>query len=426
MARTKYTDALKKVLANTKRLPVEEKLITKCTGQVAAEDVRSPYSLPMTNTGGPDGYAVRAKDVIGATKDTPIRLRVIGTVRAGQVPKKTITPGTAMRIMTGSAVPDGADCVVYFEDTDEPGNKNGPNPNLPRWVQIYAAPKAWDNVRPAGSTPAGLLVMPQGTSIGPAQISALAAVGKTRLKVYRRPVCAVIASGDELIGWNQTLKPGKVYNCNAAAIAAMVTHYGGIPRILGIARDRESSLAVRIQQALTADVIITTGGVSMGDYDIVRLFMAKNGNLILARLAMGPGASFAYGTMMSHTKNAEIPFFGLAGPPTGCLNNFETLVRPALMKMMGFTAVEHPVVEAVSDDAVANEKDVDFIRWTELYKKQGAYHVLFNASKGGSMYGGMTTTNSMVIIPEHHQIHKGDKVTVMPLDWCRDYQVLEK
>ena len=367
MARIKYTDALKKVLENTRLLP-EEKIITKCTGQVAAEEVRSPYSLPMTNTGGPDGYAVRAKDIMGATKDTPIRLRGTGTVRAGQVPKKTITPGTAMRIMTGSAVPDGADCVVYFEDTDEPGNKNGPNPNLPRWVQVYTALKPGDNVRPAGSTPAGSLVMPQGTAIGPAQISALAAVGKIRLKVYRRPVCAIIASGDELIGWNQPLTPGKVYNCNAAAIAAMVTHYGGVPHILGIARDKESSLAARIQQALTADVIIITGGVSMGDYDIVRLFMSKNGNLILARLAMGPGASFAYATITSHAKDAEIPFFGLAGPPTGCLNNFETLVRPALMKMMGFTAVEHPVVEAISDDAVSNEKDVDFIRWTELYK----------------------------------------------------------
>lgn len=423
----KFADALEKVLENTRVLPVEEKPLLNCIGQVSAEDIRSPYTLPMTRIGGPDGYAVRSEDIAHASPKNPAGLRVIGTVRAGRLPKKAVRPGTAMRIMTGSAVPDGADCVVRFEDTDEPGGKNGPNPNLPSHVKVFIAMKSGENIRPAGgSIKEGTLIMPKGTAIGPAQISALAAIGKNRLKVYRRPVCAIIASGDELIKWNQSLTPGKVFNCNTASIAAMVTHYGAVPRVLGIARDKETSLKKRVQQGLSADVIITTGGVSMGDYDIVRLFMSENGKLVLAKLRMGPGASFAFGLINSTAKNTEIPFFGLAGPPTGCLNNFELLVRPALMKMMGYTALEHPAVMAVCDDNVTNEKEVDFIRWTKLYKVKGTYRVSFNGAKGMNMYGSMTTTNSMTIIPEKSDIHQGDRIKVMPLDWCRDYQVIEK
>lgn len=353
-----YADALKTVTENINLMPVEDKIITQCAGQVSAEDIYSNYSLPMTRTGGPDGYAVRAKDISVADKDHPVILRIIGTIRAGFLPKKSIIPGTAMRIMTGSAVPDGADCVVRFEDTDEPGGKNGPNPNPPSKVKIYVALKHGENIRPAGGNVSkGTQVMPKGTAIGPAQISVLAGIGKTRIKVYRRPVFAIIATGDELINNTQQLSPGKSFNSNSAAIASLVNHYGGIPRVLGIARDRESSLSIKIRQALSADAIITTGGVSMGDYDIVRLFMEKNGKLLCAKLRMGPGASFAFGLIKSPPKNTFIPFFGLAGPPIGALNNFETLVRPALMKMMGFRNIEHPVIEAIADDDVPVKAD---------------------------------------------------------------------
>ncbi len=422
-----YTDALKTVIENTQSLPVEEKLIAQCVGQVSAEDIYSGCSLPMTRTGGPDGYAIRANDIAGATKNNPVSLRVIGTVRAGLLPKKSINAGMAMRTMTGSVVPDGADCVVRFEDTDEPGNKNGPNLNPPATVKIYVSLKSGDNIRPAGgNVTEGALVMPKGTSIGPAQISALATIGKTRIKVYRRPVFAIIATGDELIHSRQQLSPGKAYNCNSAAIAALVTHYGGIPRILGIARDKQTSLTTKIRQGLTADAIITTGGVSMGDYDIVRLFMEKSGKLLYAKLRMGPGASFAFGMIKSPAKNYSIPFFGLSGPPIGAMNNFETLVRPALMKMLGFKAYEHPVIKAISDDDAPEKRPMDFVKWTTLYKTNGEYRVSLNSPKGTGMLGGLTTSNSLVIIPENTSIRQGDKITVMPLDWCLDYQIQEK
>jgi molybdopterin molybdotransferase len=417
-----YVDALKNVLENTHVLQVEEKPLTKCIGQVCAEDVRSGYALPMTATSGPDGYAVRSEDISSASRDNPASLRIIGTVRAGFLSKRSVTPGTTMRIMTGSAVPDGADCVVRFEDTDEPKGKNGPNPGKPSRVKIFVSQKSGDNMRQAGSNvSAGSLVMRKGTAVGPAQISALAAVGKTSIKVFRRPVFAVIATGDELISWKKQLTPGKVYNCNTEAVAALVTHYGGVPCILGMARDKEDSLKGKIQQGLTADAIITSGGVSMGDYDIVRLFIGNNGRLILAKINMGPGASFAFGMIESNAKETPVPIFGLAGPPVGCLNNFEIFVRPALMKMMGYGSTEHPVVEAFADDAVPGKRPMAFVRWTSLYKKQGMYRVVINTPNG--MLGGMTTANSMTIIPENTEIRKGDKIKVMPLDWCLDYQI---
>ncbi len=161
----------------------------------------------------------------------------------------------------------------------------------------------------------------------------------------------------------------------------------------------------------------------MGDYDIVRLFMSQNGKLLLAKLHMGPGASFAFGLIYSPVKQAQIPFFGLAGPPGGCLNNFELLVRPALLKMMGFTALEHPAVEAMADDTGMNDRPVDFIRWVKLYRSEGTYRVRFNSPNGMGMFGNMTTSNAMVIIPEGRLIQKGDRVTALPLDWCRDYAI---
>jgi molybdopterin molybdotransferase len=230
--------ALETILSHVNVLDVEEKLLFKCVGQVTAEDICSDYTLPMAATGVPDGYAVRSDDITHASRDNPVTLRVIGTVRAGSLPKQSVKPGTAIRIMTGSILPGGADCVVRFEDTDEPENKSGPNPNSPSEVKVFLSEKPGTNIRPAGSTVnKGLLILPEGKAIGPAQISALTDIWKFKIKVIRRPVIAVIATGDELISLMEPLSPGKSYNCNAIAISALITHYGGVPRVLGIARE---------------------------------------------------------------------------------------------------------------------------------------------------------------------------------------------
>ena len=262
-----YQEALEKLLGHITILDVEEKQLLESLGQVLAEDVRAGFNVPASRTSGPDGYALISQDVKGACKESPIVLAVTETVRAGRLPRSRVKRGTAVRIMTGSVVPEGAHCVVRFEDTDEPGGKNGPSCLKIREVKIYVSPSPGANIRPTGSNAReGRLVLSRGTVIGPAQISALAALGRRRVTVVRRPVIGVIATGDELVSPGKGLPPGKTYDCNTAAMASLVTHYGGIPRILGRARDKEASVRARIEKGMTSDAIITTGGVSMGDF----------------------------------------------------------------------------------------------------------------------------------------------------------------
>ncbi|OPY77115.1 MAG: Molybdopterin molybdenumtransferase [Syntrophorhabdus sp. PtaU1.Bin153] len=416
-----YDDALQKVLENTDVLEMEEKPFFQCIGQVSAEDVHADINLPQSDISGPDGYAVRSADIKGAGRLSPVTLKIIETVRAGCLPRKKVVPGTAARIMTGSVISDGADCVVRFEDTDEPPDKNGPNTTKPAEVKIYVTLGAGANIRGAGSNiREGFPVVPGGTLIGPTRISALASIGRATLKVVRRPVIAVIATGDELVSVGKPLSPGKSYNSNTAAIASLVAHYGGIPKIMGIARDRELSLFKKIREgAKIADGIITSGGVSKGDYDLVRLVLGKIGEVVFSRIKMGPGAAVAFGMISGSStgRHSSIPVFGLAGPPPGCLVNFETLVRPFLLKMRGIAALNHPVVEAIAMDSVPGRMPMAFVRFTYLRKRERKYHVTLNGVEKIGALASMATANSLTIVPEGSTIEAGDRVAVLPLDW---------
>jgi molybdopterin molybdotransferase len=364
---------------------------------------------------------VRSQDVKGACKEKPVVLAVTETVRAGRLPRSPVKRGTAVRIMTGSVVPEGADCVVRFEDTDEPGDKNGPSRLKTREVKIYVSPSPGANIRPAGSNAReGCLILSRGAVIGPAQISALAAMGRRRVTAVRRPVIGVITTGDELVSPGRGLPPGKTYDCNTAAMASLVIHYGGIPRILGRAADNEASVWARIEKGMTLDAIITTGGVSMGDFDLVRLTLGKLGKIVFSRIKMGPGAALAFGVIPRSANNKSdfpLPVFALAGPPTGCLINFETLVRPALLKMRGFERVDHPTVSAIAVDSVSDRKQIAFVRWTNLTGTEGKYRVELNVAERMGGLASIATANSLTIVPGGAVVGAGDKVEVMPLDW---------
>jgi len=418
-----YEDAVKKVLENTQVLNTERRPVLESAGQVSAENVSSDFDLPQTDISGPDGYAVKSSDLKGAGRDAPVALRIVGTARAGRVTTKVVKSGTAVRIMTGSVIPDGADCVVRFEDTDEPGNKNGPNRNNPSMAKIYVEAAPGTGIRPSGSNvKKGTMVLSKGMLMGPAQISALLSIGKTKVTVIRRPVVTVIATGDELISPDKQLSPGKTYNCNAAAIASLVTHYGGIPRILGVARDNEASILEKIQKGMASDAIITSGGVSQGDYDLVRFILGKVGTIIFSRIKMGPGAAVVFGSIKRPPvkgRNAGIPVFALAGPPAGCLINFETLVRPALLRMRGLTQVDHPAVEATAADTTANNGGIPFVKWTYLEEIDGKYRVVINAPENTGGLTSIASANSLTIIPEQSLVRAGDTIRVLPLDWRR-------
>lgn len=416
-----YDQALSTVLKSVQPLASEEKPLFDSLGQVLAEDVFCEADVPRTDRSGPDGYAVRVEDIEEASPDKPVALQVIGAVKAGSVPKQRVERGTAMRIMTGSMLPEGADCVVPFEETDEPREKNGPNPENPAVVKIFAPGKKGANVRKAGfSAGMGSLVLTRGTVIGPAQMSALTTLGKARVRVIRRPVVAVIATGDELVELGYPLSPAQVYNSNAVAVAALVAHFGGVPRILGTARDRESSLSAKLRQAGWADAVITTGGVSKGDYDIVRLLLGKKGEVLFSRIDMGPGASAAFAVIDApgdRLRLSLVPVFALSGPPSGALINCETLVRPGLLRMRGIEETAHPVVKAEVLDGVTQKAPKAFARWTRLTGVEGGYGVLLNTSIDRGPLAAMASANSLTIIPKNVTVRPGDRVEVLPLDW---------
>ena len=421
ITRFTFKQALETILSHVQVLNQVELTLSKSLGHVTSEDVCSDIDLPMSDLSGPDGYAVRSSDITHASHTRPVTLNIIETVRAGYLPHLQVTPGTAIRIMTGSVIPRGADCVVRFEDTDEPKNKNGPNPNEPKKVKIYIPETPGSNIRKAGyQIQKGMVVLPRESIIGPTQISALAAIGKLRIKVIRKPAVAVIPTGDELVRLGRPLMPGKVYDCNALALKSLITYYGGIPKMLGIARDTEDSLVAKILKGLEADAIITCGGVSRGDYDLVRLVLGKVGKVVFSRIKMGPGASFAFGLANKAPRNGNyhpIPIFALSGPPNGCVINFETLVRPALLKMRGLKSLEHPVVEAVAEHSVSGQKPMILVRWTDLEKAGKEYRVKLNNAEG--LLASIATANSLTLIPEKAEIKAGDRISVWPFSWSQ-------
>jgi molybdopterin molybdotransferase len=413
-----YDEALETILQNVRTLGVENRALIEADGQVLAEDIYSDLDLPAYDISMPDGYAVQAKDIEKADKDNPAILKINGSSRAGYLPSRTVSAGTAMRIMTGSVVPEGADCVVKFEDTDEPENKSGPNLNNPTHVKIYAsrAPgkfihKAGDNIKK------GALLLRKNTIIGPAQLSALAAIGEKTVRVFRRPEVAIITTGDELARDGAPLTPGKIYNSNEAAMRSLVTHYGGIPLVLGIARDNEKSLLAKIQKGLSADAVITTGGVSKGDYDLLRQVIGKMGELHISSIRMGPAMAFGLLKQPSGSKgHASIPIFALEGPPQGCMIDFEILVRPAMFRMRGIQELNHPVVEAIGEDSITNPRPVSFPVWTVL-KKTGTGYTVSQGDAAGLAQ--KAPANSLSMIPGRTTMNAGDRIQVWPLDWYK-------
>ena len=419
-----YDDALKAIQDTVARQKAVQKPLLACAGHVAFEDIAAEFDMPQWPIASRDGYAVRSQDIQAACRKNPVVLRIMASARAGRPACRVLAPHTAIRIMTGAIIPQGADCVVQFEDTNEPADKNGPNRNKPAAVAIYAAMSPGDNIFPSGSNVRqGDVLLRKGTLMGPAHISALASMGQTRAMVVRQPTVAIISTGDELVRPGGRLSYGKIYNGNSAGIASLVSHYGGVPKILGIARDKETSLASQLEKARTADAIVTIGGVSKGDYDLVRIVLAKIGRIVFSGIRRMPEAAVTFSVvkrLSPGNTDGTVPVFSLVGHPTGCLINFETVVRPALLKMLGFTSLARPLVQAVAQDSARHKMPMDFVAFACLQATGSGYAVKLNLAKSHSAWASMTEANSLAIIGQGAGIRAGDVVQVMPLSWRLD------
>ena len=344
-------------------------------------------------------------------------LCVVGEVAAGHTTDVEVTAGEAVRIMTGAPVPRGADAVVQFECTDEGERKEERNAGRPSGIGVLREMRQGDNIRLAGEdVPRGSLVLNAGTTIRSAEIGVLASLGYARAPVFRRPAVAILATGDEVVDVSQSLPPGKIYNSNTYTIAAQVQRYGGIPRILGVAPDNAEELTKAIRGGLDSDLLITSGGVSLGDYDMVKEVLAAEGEVGFWTVRMKPGKPLAFGVF--RPGNRIVPHLGLPGNPVSSMITFEMFARPAILKMMGRKNLAMPSVEAHLMDSVKNADGRRVFLRVRVSKEEGQLVARVTGAQGSGMLTSMARANGLAVVPEEvKEVHRGDAVEVMMPDW---------
>jgi molybdopterin molybdotransferase len=421
-------EALQKILNEINVLEPETVPILEAQGQVLAEDIVSGIDVPPLDNSAMDGFAVRSRDTAGAAEKTPKTLKVIDTVIAGGISQKEVTPGTAIRIMTGAPIPRGADSVIQFEDTDDEKRRKSPTGVPETQVAIFSETRPEQNVRKAGEDIGrGKTVLKKGTVIRPAEIGLMASIGHSQVKVIRRPVVAVLSTGDELVDIDQPMAEGKIYNSNTYSIASLVKRYGCVPKILGISRDEEKELVQKLKQAQEADMLLTTGGVSMGDYDMVKDIIARDGDMVFWKVRVKPGKPLAFGKIKGVDKNGKeksVPHLGLPGNATSCMVSFELFVRPALLKMMGKKNYNKPAVDVIMEDAVKNDAGRRIYDRAIIEKRDGHYYARLTGPQGSGILSSMSLANGLVVIPEETiKVNKGDTIQALMLDWNEEVNI---
>ncbi|MEE9249288.1 MAG: gephyrin-like molybdotransferase Glp [Dehalococcoidia bacterium] len=418
-------EALERILGYANVLEPEEKPILECLDQVLAEDVVSEITIPPLDNTAMDGYAVRWEDVRDASADTPVALEVIEELPAGRIAQNSVERGKATRIMTGAPIPDGADTIVPFEDTDEEEQKKQGKGGGLRDIKIFRSTGQGANIRRAGEdVRTGSTLVKSGTVLRPAEIGVLASLGRATAWVIRRPVVAVLATGDELVEVGEPLLPGKIYNSNNFSVACLVLRYGGIPKVLGIARDNMESLKSKIAQGIEADMVITSAGVSKGDYDIVKEVLAQQGEIAFWMVKMKPARPLAFGLLKGENGKGEVrkvPHLGLPGNPVSSMIAFEQFGRPALLKMQGKKNLAKPTVTATMEDTVVNTDARRIFARAIVTRRNGRYYARTTGPQGSGILTSMALANGLAIIPEDVKVvNKGDLVQVQMLDWPED------
>jgi molybdopterin molybdotransferase len=409
-------DALAQILSHVQPLEPERVALLDALDRVLTEPIVSDIDIPPFDNSAMDGYAVRAADITHASAQTPARLDVVGYVAAGQVAQQRVTQGAALRIMTGAPLPPGADTVVRFEDTSEAEGPVGPGDQ----VAIYVAVPARENVRPAGEDiRRGETVLEPGRLLRPQELGVLASLGHTHVRVHRRPRVAILATGDELLEIHEPLAPGKIRNSNETTNAALVTRYGGVPVQLGIARDNVEDLTDKIRLGLAwgVDLFLTSAGVSVGDYDVVKDVLGTEGEMQFWQVNMKPGKPLAFGLLHSAESPALVPLIGLPGNPVSAMVSFEQFARPAILTMLGRHDLAKPTVRAVLDQSITNSGRRGFVR-VVVERQEDGYHARTTGEQGSGVLTSMIKANGLAIIPEGvRQVEAGTVLMVQVLDW---------
>ncbi len=405
-------EALSAVLSQVSVLPSETVPLLEALGRVLAEPVLARDSLPPFANASMDGYALQGEDITQATPEHPAVLRVVGDVAAGAVPHMKVTGGTAVRIMTGAPLPDGADTVVPVEDTNEAWRER--ERPLPTAIHIQKSHAAGAYVRhPGEDVQAGQVVMAAGQVVRPAEIGILASLGVSRVAVVKRPKVGILATGDELIEVEEPLQPGKIRNSNGYAQTAQVLAMGATPVRLGIARDTEADVRAKLQAGLAAgvDLFISSAGVSVGAYDVVKAVLEQEGNMGFWRVRMRPGKPLAFGRYQG------VLYLGLPGNPVSAMVSFERFARAAILKMGGFTHLERPQLPVTVQETFYSDGRESYLR--AIVKKEGGkYTAVTTGNQGSHLMTSLVLANALLIVPEGVKVvQAGDQLTAWMLDW---------
>lgn len=391
-------EALATVLAEVRVLPEEKVPITSALRRVLAEDVAAEADIPPFDNSAMDGYAVRAVDTRGASRANPVVLEVLEDLAAGRVSTSTIGPGQAIRIMTGAPTPAGADSIVMVEETERGDGT----------VRIFTEARLGEHVRLAGEdVKRGQVVLPVGRLLRAADIGMLASVGKAEVSVIGSPKVAIITTGDELVDLTEPLAPGKIRNSNAYSLAAQVIESGGVPEILGIARDTHEDVREKIERGLESDIVLTSGGVSVGDYDLVKDVLGGLGRMVFWKVAMKPAKPLAFGILKGK------PAFGLPGNPTSSMVSFEQFVRPTILKMSGHKTLHRPEVEVILGETVRKKAGRRHFLRVMLERRDGELVALLTGPQGSGILKSMTLADGLLVLPEDAtEVKQGEKAKV--------------
>jgi len=380
------------VLAPVRRLPAERVPLLEALSRVLAADAASDIDVAPFDNSAMDGFAVRAVDVSGASPEAPATLEVVAHIGAGDWWDGEVGPGQAARIMTGAPVPRGADAVVMVERTHVLAGDGG----LGSRVAIEFASPVGDHIRMRGEeVRAGDVVLSAGEVLGPAAIGLLAATGHAEVDVYRRPRVAVISTGSELVEVAETPGPGKIRNSNSYSITAQVLAAGGIPVRFAIVADEIHATREAFERAADeCDYIVTSGGVSVGDFDYVKPVLEALGEMTFCKVAMRPGNPQTLGSIRG------VPFFGLPGNPTSTYVGFEIFVRPALRKMQGFSALDRPTTTArLAHDVKKKQDRRYYLRGRVEKDPQGGYVASLSGSQSSALLSATHRANCFIVLP---------------------------
>jgi molybdopterin molybdotransferase len=393
--------ARERILARIRVLESEDLPLLACRERVLAEEVRALRDVPPFPNSAMDGYAVRATDVRDASAERPVRLRVIGEVRAGEVPRAPVERSTALRIMTGATIPEGSDAVVRVEDTEERDGQ----------VEVRIAVPKGMSVRAAGSDlRKDDVVATAGRLVTPGLIGVLASAGKPTVRCVRQPRVAIMTTGDELRDAGEALGPAEITNTNRYSLSAALLEAGAAVLDAGVARDDRDDLVHRLESTREADLVVTTGGVSMGAYDLVRSLLEERDAVDFWQVALRPGKPLIFGTVHG------VPLIGLPGNPVSALVGFELFVRPAVRKMQGRSDLERPRLSAITEDRLRGLPTLEQYLRGVARREGGRLLVRLTGDQGSHVLRSMADANCLVVVaPMAGDVEPGQGVDVIPL-----------